>query len=380
MSVTNNTIKPFMFSPNSEKNENVEQKTKITNPIIYMPIDEVDKPVNVQSIPSIQNTHISHNKNNLINSVVERCSEVKIKRLSTKKINALNNTMLYPHLNVGGKIEPILCKTDYITLQNNVTYAISTNKYNNITNITYIYIKRSLTLCDSTMDELFDFCRQLDNEMEINRDTLLKECENGPNNRSYIKLVNTDERKGYEFIKIKLNTFQRYKNGNDINKSNDNDKMVKIFYKNSANYIGKYKYNRWRDYKIPDITKILRSGVNVRFILYINKLWYNLHSYGLDIKSLQIEVDDSLANKFEILNKIQKNNTNMFDHKIIQTNDIGEKILDAMKNRTIYGMNKNKIEKDNIKILSIIKNNDKSMFDDSDYVSAQDAQNLVINI
>ena len=198
MSVTNNTIKPFIFSPNSEKNDNVEQKTKITDPKIYMPTD-VDKPVNVQSILSIQNTQISQNKDNLINSVVERCSEVKIKRLLTKKINALNNTMLYPHLNVGGKIEPILCKTDYITLQNNVTYAILTNKFNNITNITYIYIKRSLTSCDSTMDELFDFCRQLDNEMEINRDTLLKECENGPNNRSYIKLVNTDERKGFEY-------------------------------------------------------------------------------------------------------------------------------------------------------------------------------------
>ena len=51
-----------------------------------------------------------------------------------------------------------------------------------------------------------------------------------------------------------------------------------------------------------------------------------------------------------------------------------------MKNRSTFGMNKNKISNDNNKIIDIIKNNDKSLFDDSDYVSVQEAKKLVVTI
>ena len=119
-----------------------------------------------------------------------------------------------------------------------------------------------------------------------------------------------------------------------------------------------------------------------------------MHSYGLVIKALQIEVDESSNNKFQILDKIKSNDINMFENKNdnkndnknyynndnIQKNDIGEKILDAMKNWRTFGMSKSKVEKDNIKISSIIKNNDKSLFDDTEYVPVQDANKLVINI
>lgn len=202
-----------------------------------------------------------------------------------------------------------------------------------------------------------------------------------------------EEGKDYEYIKIKLNTFmkepynfnKKYNSDNKNNKDNSDDKdkkvnMVKVFYKNNVNYTGKFKSNRWKNYKLSEIGKVLRAGVKVRFILYVNKLWYNQDRYGLIIKSLQFEIDEPMLDKFQILNTIKNSDKNMFDQDTVPRDDYSEKISDIMKNRNLYGMSRNKISKDNDKIVDIIKSNDKSLFDEIDYVSVHEANRLTVTI
>src|SRR6185369_11116839 len=127
---------------------------------------------------------------------------------------------------------------------------------------------------------LFDFAKKLDNTAETYKDSILEEAGNPDHERSYTKLVKYKEGDDFEYIKIKLNSFMRE------NDKNEKQQMVKVFYKYDPNYTGKYKFNRWKNVKIAEIGRVLRAGVKVRFILHVNKLWYNQDMYGLSIKSL----------------------------------------------------------------------------------------------
>ena len=88
---------------------------------------------------------------------------------------------------------------------------------------------------------------------------------------------------------------------------------------------------------ISDINKYIHKNTKLRFILYINKLWFSTFSYGLIIKVQQIEIDNSHINLFT--------------------------------NIRINGyINKKKIETENEKIINIISNGELSLFDTSDYI------------
>lgn len=308
------------------------------------------------------------------------CAEVDVKNIQAKKLNKFNTTMLYPYHNVNGKVEPILTQTKSIILQNNATYNRNI-KYYSDSDKKFIYIKRSLEKNDETMDELFEFCHRLDKHMEENRDSVLEESspsmikkviENG--GRTYNKLVTTDLQKGCEWIKLKLNAFVNTSTDDIITKPDitvtQNDLMVRIFYRND---VIKSKSDKWKDHKLSDLPRTLRANTKMRFILSVNKLWYNAYNYGLHIKVEQMEIDETLSQRFQILKKLKENNKNMF------AEETSKKMHAMMENRNIYGMSKNKIEVDNKKIITLIKNNSsKSLFDDTEYAPPTSHFNIEI--
>jgi hypothetical protein len=281
--------------------------------------------------------------------------------------------MLYPYHSINGQIEPILTQTRSIILQNNVTYNKNV-KYSSPKDREYIYIKRSLEKNDETMDELFNFCHKLDKYMENNKQILLEECNETmiqkikETGRTYCKLIDTDLKKGQEWIKLKLSLFSSDNGDDDAEKDkpSSGNIMTRIFYKND---VYKTKNDKWKDHKLDDLRRILRANTKVRFMLSVNKLWYNAYNYGIHIKVIQMEIDESLSQRFQVLKKLKENNKNMFSDE--QNKNTREKIFEIMENRNIYGMNKKKVETDNNKIIAIIKNNSSmSMFDETEYAPA----------
>lgn len=307
------------------------------------------------------------------------CSELYIDNIKTKPLG-FSSVSLYPYHDNNGKVEPILTQTKYITLQFNAINNKNkpyTSKFDNKSDKKTLVIKRALSTNDDTMDELFNFCNKLDKYMENNKEMILNDCADNKT-KEYHKIVSTNIEHGYESIKLKLNIIKK-----DTQNKNLFD-YVKIFYKPDSSNYNYQTQNKWKDYNVNDLYKVLTTGCKIRFILMINKIWYTKYEYGVNIKIAQIEIDKTVVNKFHILNRLKDNYSNMF----VQDKNINKKsddISDAMKRRTIYGMSKKKIESDNNKIVDILKNSDtKSLFDEQDYVETdqnpKNSFNLIVDI
>jgi hypothetical protein len=266
------------------------------------------------------------------------CNDMNVDNIITKPIK-FSSTVLYPVHKNGDQEEPIICQTKYITLQNNATFG---KKYSD--DKKFIHIRRSLNKNDDPIDELFSFCGKLDNHFSNNKTSILEKTDS--TEKDYIKLISSDIKKGYEYIKFKLNLFKQ-----------ENDLYTRLFYKNGL----------FKDYKLADLSKALTTGCRLRFILHINKVWYNKYTYGLNIKVSQIEIDNTIINKFQIMSKLKDNNTNIFNET--KSND---RLFDLMDKRSKFGMNKKDISINNGQIVNVLKESStKPLFTDLDFAEAE---------
>lgn len=317
---------------------------------------------------------------NTNNNTIVQCSQVNVTDIKAKKIDPLNNTMLYPYHDINGKSEPILFQTNYITLQNNlICKKFGTNKDDFKT----IRIRRKLGANDDPIDELFALCHKIDNYMLTNKHIILNDIiNNNPNNLdkySYNKIVSTNLNSGNEHLKLKLN-ITKYDKATEMNSIND--LCVRIFYKGKTKF-GNFTGDRMKDHKLTSLNKILKSGTKIRFILSVNKIWYNSGNYGVCIKALQIEIDDTITNTFQILDKIKDNNKNMFkndEDDVKKNNDYKFLETDHIKKMSQFGISKNKTELNNNKIVNLLKTGVSSMFkyDDTEY--SEPVNEIVVNI
>ena len=310
---------------------------------------------------------------------ITSCVQINLADIKAKKIDPLNNTMLYPYHDVNGKSEPIIMETEYITLQNNLIlkkYGTTKDDFNKIN------LKRKLGTHDKALDELFTFCHILDDHMIQNKASILADIVgNNPNNLNkyeYNKIIRTDLHAGNEYLKLKLN-ITKYDKATEMNSIND--LCTRIFYKGTSKN-GNYTNDRWKDHKLTSLNKILKTGTKMRFILSVNKIWYNSTNYGVSIKVLQMEIDDTVTNTFQILDKLKDNNKNMFkkENDNIKHNDDYKIFESDIKKMSVFVISKNKTETNNNKIVSVLKNNESSMFkyDNTEY--SEPSNKIVVSI
>lgn len=308
----------------------------------------------------MENNSKPNNKPNIIG-----CQQLNVNDIKTKKIDPLNNTMLYPYHDVNGKCEPILFQTKYMTLQNNL---ISKKWGTNKDDFKTIFLRRLLNVNDESIAELFNVCHTIDNYMKAQKNAIIAETNGDPDKYTYINIVNTDLEHNCEKLKLKLN-ITKYDKATEM--KNINDLCVRIFYKGQDAKYSKFKGDRWMDHKLTSLSKILKTGTKIRFILSVNKVWYNTYNYGVSIKVLQMEIDDTVVNNFQMLEKLKDNNKNMFkkEEDEVKKNDDYKIFENDIKRMSQFGMNKNKIETNNNKIVNILKNGEQSMFkyDETEY-------------
>ena len=232
-------------------------------------------------------------------AVVKLCSVLDFSAMQTKKLDKLNNTMLYPYLvnSDNNKHEPFMGQTDYITLNDNIYCKDK-----------FITIRKHI----DAQNDLFDFIQKCDKFMLSNGNKLLGDCRNISEHIEYNPLITFNKTHDMQFIKMKLNVLFS---------------KINIFFKNET----------CATINVADINKYIHKNTKLRFILYINKLWYSTYSFGLIVKVQQIEIDNSHINLFS--------------------------------NIRINGyISKKKIESENEQIINIVSNGELSLFDTSDYI------------
>lgn len=293
------------------------------------------------------------------------CTEIDASKIKFKKIDYKSS---YPYFEEHEQVQPIIFKTEYFTLVQN---AISYNKF---TKTYVVNFTRSLEKNDEGIDNLFNTLRNIDKFMIENKDEILKDFkdnklkQNVQNNdqdkqqnitsgRKYNPLVKIDITNGTEKFRAFMNTI----------KSNNNDtQRIRIFYKDNDLY--KYSTNRFKEFTYNGLTHELTRGTKVRLIININKIWCNLDEYGVSLKIMQLEIDDSLIDKFQILNKLETNKLNMFGEMPVEVNANINKEYDNMLRKSQYGLNKSLTNASNNKMINILRNEDmKSMFGNNDY-------------
>lgn len=312
----------------------------------------------------------NNNKNNHKNITLKlKCDKFDPSNIVLKNMSNKNLRMLYPTYKISedthNSTNPIIIETPYITLKRFPLYLNGTKPIFNL----YNYDDGQI---DEEMKQIFDLFLRLDNYTKQNISNLTNLDSRIKSDSTYSECVRTKLINGGQWscIKLKLNlnlgeiNSEQKKSEPDINSVIP---VIKVYYKSG------FKNPYFKIHSLPEINKILRPGKRVRFILAINKLWFNEYGHiGYGIKIMQMEIDDVLTEKFRILKSLKTNDTNMFDN--LESNNPNiynnkNKYNDYLQRKIIYGSTKLQKQKDNEKIINIIKANsfdNNYLFNDKD--------------
>ena len=285
---------------------------------------------------------------------IPHCSELG-SSIDKMVVTKLDYKSAYPSFLNDGKHEPIIFQSKYFALTQNAVYNNSysnTQKTNGGNDQTQtIFVTRSLEKNDEGLDDLFAFFQQIDKFVLDNKEKILTEFDG--KSREYKPLVRPDG-KGNEKVWMKLNP-------------NGSEGKYCVFYKNSDAH--KYKVNRFKEFTTATLPRVLTRGTRLRIIATMSKVWANLDEFGISVKVMQVEVDDTIVSKLQVLDKLKNNRLNMFEQDTpIVVDETINKEYDRLYNQAVYGMNKRQIQKGNTNVVSSLKNSGmRSFFSDRDY-------------
>lgn len=101
----------------------------------------------------------------------------------------------------------------------------------------------------------------------------------------------------------------------------DKESKFKIFYENSDNYTV---------YTADNIKKLLTMHKRVKFLLSINKLWFNPNKFGLSIRIMQLELDNHKIFSYKKLSEGNASNM-LIDNNMLNKRYEKRIILDKSK-------------------------------------------------
>lgn len=261
------------------------------------------------------------------------------------------------------KANPIIIETPFVTLNE---YPIC--KYDLTHPIFNLYQKVDETMSQE-MKMIFNLFNSIDEYTKTNLSEIKRLDNRIKDHVSYVNCIRKKNMKGneYSYIKFKLNlNLGEDCTKSDSTKQNNSSKksilpVIKLYYR--SKYITLYKIH-----SLAEASRILRPGRRVRFIIAINRFWFNDNLVGYSSKIMQMEVDNSISNKYDILRSLKNNDTNMFN-KFSNTTDRNK--YDEYIERSIkFGSSRLQKKKSNDKIIKLINKsnlfNDKNLFNDID--------------
>lgn len=317
----------------------------------------------IDDLKLITNTMTS--KPNLIKM---RCDTVNPENIIFKNMKP---KMLYPMYRsyeksldsnkLSEKAEPIIVQTPYITLKEFPFYFKEPLKP-----ALFLYHSDDETMSEE-MDMIFKLFLRLDDYTKKNIASIIKLDARINNQVSYTECVKkkTMKDKTYSYIKFKLNLNLGEASENLGEKDKSLVPVIKIYYRSN------FQNTQYKIHPLQEINKVLKPGKRVRFILSINKLWFNESTIGYGVKIMQMEIDNSLSEKFKMLKSLKNNESNMFD-KTSQTSR--EKYEEYQERKIKYGSTKSQKNRENERIIKIINESnlsDRCLFNDKndEYIS-----------
>lgn len=315
-----------------------------------------------------------------------RCNTFDEKKVIFKK---MKGNILYPMYSSRNGEKPIIVQTPFIILKEYSLNKFSPDHFN--------LSHKDEELMAIEMNQIFNMFDRLDEYTKNNLSGIISLDKRINEKITYSNCVRKKTIKGkqYTVIKLKLNLKLGTDNKNttsnatsDTTSNTTSDTTsdttsntkssdtilpaIKIYYKSN------YQSSQYRIHQLSDINKILYPGKRVRFILGINKLWFNNAILGYGIKIMQIEIDDTLSNKIKMLKSLKNNDMNMFDNQSYR-----DKYQEYIRKTINFGSTRTQKRQSNNKIIKIINesNTDKYLFtDDEEYVPHIEYEDISIAI
>ncbi|AYV80848.1 MAG: hypothetical protein Harvfovirus8_9 [Harvfovirus sp.] len=250
------------------------------------------------------------------------------KQIVFKKM--VKGKMLYPTYSLEDKQHSILIQTPYVSLRKSPFYTKEISVF-------FKLYGGNTDPSSQEMNQIFETFIKLDKYTVENSSAIKELDENIKENAEYRTCVKESEKYG-KYIRLRMNA----QLGETVG---DESLVVPVFYKTN------YAEPKHRMHPIKDLHWILKPGKRMRFILAINKLWYNACSFGYGIKIIQMEIDDTLTDRFKMIQGNSK--VSMFD-KYLQ--DKRDKYEEFLSRRIRFGPTRKQAEADNGRILKIVSN------------------------
>lgn len=294
----------------------------------------------------------------------------------------MKGRMMYPMYKSLGEInesdkqivetDPIIIKTPFITLKEYPLHIHSKDLTKPVFNL---YHRDDEPMCEE-MNQIFSIFNKLDEYTKTNLSEIIKLDKRIKNNVTYLECIRKKNMKGKEYscIKFKLNLNLGEKGYEDIPQRDSiqqyTDKkslvpVIKLYYKSN------FQNSLYRVHPLSEINRVLKPGKRARFIITINKLWFNDAFVGYGIKIMQMEVDDTLSDKFKMLKSLKSNETNMFN-KFPNSKMNRDKYEEYLQRSIKFGSTREQKKKSNERIIKIINQsdtNDSYLFDrDDEYI------------